>query len=138
MIQDIVLYSVVLNVNIHPEFGNILPEDKCWNKRKKIEKENGKSIKCEQNHKKNVLCFAKDYKSPTNLVIYTNTSLFPNKNNNKNKTFKMLFHPLFYLFLYLFFFKYYFTCIFLALLCAHKQTTLRYLIFIFHDLMQKR
>lgn len=38
MIQDIVLHSVVLNVNIHPEFGNILPEDKCWNKRNKEER----------------------------------------------------------------------------------------------------
>lgn len=80
MIQDIVLHSVVLNVNIHPEFGNILPEDKCWNKRNK---EEGKweinKMRIEIIRKKNVLCFAKDYKSPTNLVIYTNTSLFPNK-----------------------------------------------------------
>lgn len=45
MIQDIVLYSVLLNVKFHPEFRNILPEDKCWNKENK--KENGKSIKCE-------------------------------------------------------------------------------------------
>ena len=95
MIQDIVLHSVVLNVNIHPEFGNIMPEDKCWNKRNK---EEGKweinKMRIEIIRKKMFYALPKTI-NPQLISLFTQTPAFSQIKNNK--TFKMLFHPLFLL-----------------------------------------